>query len=46
MKFFIIKDKFEIIKIIKYLTILKDLKYYFNLINYFRNSVYYYIQLI
>ena len=45
LKKFIIKNKFKIIKIIKYSTILKDLEHYFDLINYFRNSVYYYAQL-
>ena len=43
IKFFIIENKFEIIKIIKYLMILKDLEYYFDLIKYLRNSVHYYI---
>ena len=43
MKLFIIKNKFEIIKIIKYLIILKDCKHYLDLINYLRNNVYYYI---
>ena len=42
MKFFIIENKLEIIKVIKYLMILKDFEYYFDLINYLRNSVYYY----
>ena len=43
IRFFTIENKLEIIKTIKYLTILKDLKYYLDLINYLRNSVYYYI---
>ena len=46
MRFFTVKDKFEIIKAIKYLTTLKDLKHYFDLINYLCNSVHYYVQLI
>ena len=43
IKFFIIKNKLEIIKVIKYLTILKDFEHYFDLIDYLRNSVHYYI---
>ena len=46
IKLFIIENKFEIIKIIKYSTILKNLEHYFNLINYFHNNVHYYAQLI
>ena len=42
IRFFTIEDKFEIFEIIKYLTILKDLKHYLDLINYFRNNVHYY----
>ena len=42
----IIKNKFEIIKIIKYSTTFKNLKYYLNLINYFRDYIYYFVQLI
>ena len=46
MKFFIIENKFEIIKIIKYSTIFGNLKHYLNLIDYLRNNVHYYVQLI
>ena len=42
IKLFIFKNKFEVIKAIKYSSISKSLKHYFNLINYFRNNVYYY----
>ena len=45
MRFFIIENKFEIIKTIKYLMILKGFEYYLDLTNYFRNNVHYYAQL-
>ena len=45
MRLFIIKNKFEIIKVIKYSMILKDLEHYFDLISYLHNNVYYYTQL-
>ena len=43
IKLFIIENKLKIIKTIKYSTILKNLKYYLNLIDYLRNNVHYYI---
>ena len=43
IKKFIIEDKLKVIKIIKYLTILRSLKHYFDLIDYLRNSAYYYV---
>ena len=45
IKFFTVENKLEIIKTIKYLTILKDLKHYFDLTNYLHNNVHYYVQL-
>ena len=39
----IAEDKLEAIKTLKYLIILRVLKYYLDLINYLRNNVYYYI---
>ena len=46
IRFFIIKDKFEVIKTIKYSIILKSFEHYLDLISYFYNSFHYYAQLI
>ena len=43
LKIIIIKNKLKAINKIFYFNILEDLKYYLNLIKYFRNSIHFYI---
>ena len=42
----IIKNKLKTISVIIYFVTLNDLKHYLNLIDYLRNVIYYYTQLV